>query len=500
MRMSYEANQGVVGGKQLQIENASRAVNAFDDTRAEWDAEMGQLVHERDQLKDELLKAQAEAELLKKHAEGLKTQFEHERSEWERENRQLVEEIASLQDSHVAIAEREVLVLFKVESVQDLKDQIRQKEEELDRVRTDDATVYKKLVASRKKVNRLNKLLKEMPAWIIVKSCPSTSEVLAKGGSWEIGLYPLVYRAISEYSDGKQKSILVLCTLCIQLTNPGTYGVVPGSWVKEFGLNRQLDAKAIADQINLSEDGSCFASEGLCGDVVQITGDSARFRYFTTTDDGIPIRYLHPPKYRVIGKQFKKWLHVIGATLVADWKLFWDHLRKHFWVWVEPAPSYEVAIHNRALASIKLSMGNVGPAILDNLRLVNIALSIRLRPSHGIALEYFIHALLALPWAFEAFHILWSVGAVTVYTFGHIPLDMLCDPTSYICVPNSTQVKLSSYWAKSKLWSCDHSYSVLSGVDPLLDEDDESCPRKAHEWQNMPLLKAKQSSWLQWKP
>ncbi|KAL3679722.1 hypothetical protein R1sor_022678 [Riccia sorocarpa] len=155
MQMSYEANEGVVGGKQLQIKNASRAVNAFDDTRAEWDAERGQLVRERDQLKDELLKAQAEAKLLKKHAEDLKTQFEHERSEWERENRQLVEEIASLQDSQVAIAEREDQVqrqleefrkrleakdkvqqqaVEQVESVQDLKDHIRQKEEEIDRV------------------------------------------------------------------------------------------------------------------------------------------------------------------------------------------------------------------------------------------------------------------------------------------------------------------------------------------------------------------------------
>ncbi|KAL3681542.1 hypothetical protein R1sor_024498 [Riccia sorocarpa] len=56
----------------LLLEDGKQKRNTFDDTRARWDAEKGSLVREREELKRELQKVQAEAEAANKESEGLR--------------------------------------------------------------------------------------------------------------------------------------------------------------------------------------------------------------------------------------------------------------------------------------------------------------------------------------------------------------------------------------------------------------------------------------------
>ncbi|KAL2629357.1 hypothetical protein R1flu_014043 [Riccia fluitans] len=83
MQMSYlhKKSQMGEGGSRLAIEAvASTAV--FEDSRAKWDVEKGEFIQERELLKEELQKAQAEAASAQSERDRLKAELK----EWENSN------------------------------------------------------------------------------------------------------------------------------------------------------------------------------------------------------------------------------------------------------------------------------------------------------------------------------------------------------------------------------------------------------------------------------
>ncbi|KAL2632080.1 hypothetical protein R1flu_016766 [Riccia fluitans] len=87
--VDFVAKQATTRHEPLLLE----ARNAFTNTRAEWDSEKGELVHEREALKEELNKAKemaAEAEqrteAVRLEKEALQQQYAKDKAEWERKN------------------------------------------------------------------------------------------------------------------------------------------------------------------------------------------------------------------------------------------------------------------------------------------------------------------------------------------------------------------------------------------------------------------------------
>ncbi|KAL2644460.1 hypothetical protein R1flu_012047 [Riccia fluitans] len=84
--------------------------NAFGDTQAQWDAKRCKLVCERDQLKEDLLKAQdvlADAaqreEALRVEHERLQEEYSQEKAAWENKNKKLEEEAQQLHEEEKRI-------------------------------------------------------------------------------------------------------------------------------------------------------------------------------------------------------------------------------------------------------------------------------------------------------------------------------------------------------------------------------------------------------------
>ncbi|KAL2633335.1 hypothetical protein R1flu_004814 [Riccia fluitans] len=90
------------------------ARNAFTNTRAEWDSEKGELVHEREALNEELNKAKEMAakveqrtKVVRLEKEALQQQYAKDKAEWERKNTQLIEEVGQLHEEKKRNATRE---------------------------------------------------------------------------------------------------------------------------------------------------------------------------------------------------------------------------------------------------------------------------------------------------------------------------------------------------------------------------------------------------------
>ncbi|KAL2654191.1 hypothetical protein R1flu_022319 [Riccia fluitans] len=84
--------------------------NAFGDTQAQWDAERCELVCERDQLKEDLHKAQGvladaaqQEEALQVEHERLQEEYSQEKAAWENKNRKLEEEAQQLHEEQKRI-------------------------------------------------------------------------------------------------------------------------------------------------------------------------------------------------------------------------------------------------------------------------------------------------------------------------------------------------------------------------------------------------------------
>ncbi|KAL2653575.1 hypothetical protein R1flu_021703 [Riccia fluitans] len=97
----FLAKQAIARHEPLLLE----ARNAFTNTRAEWDNEKGELVREREALKEELNKAkemveegEQRTEAVRLEKEALQQQYTKEKAEWETKNTQLIEEIGHLHE------------------------------------------------------------------------------------------------------------------------------------------------------------------------------------------------------------------------------------------------------------------------------------------------------------------------------------------------------------------------------------------------------------------
>ncbi|KAL2621083.1 hypothetical protein R1flu_001288 [Riccia fluitans] len=89
VRVDFLAKQAIARHEPLLLE----ARNAFTNTRAKWDSEKGELVHEREALKEELNKAkemvveaEKRTEVVRLEKEALQQQYTKERAEWETKN------------------------------------------------------------------------------------------------------------------------------------------------------------------------------------------------------------------------------------------------------------------------------------------------------------------------------------------------------------------------------------------------------------------------------
>ncbi|KAL2623739.1 hypothetical protein R1flu_007984 [Riccia fluitans] len=97
----FLAKQATTRHEPLLLE----ARNAFTNTKTEWDNEKGELVCEREALKEELNKAKemaVEAEqgtkVVRLEKEALQQQYTKDKAEWETKNTQLIEEVGQLHE------------------------------------------------------------------------------------------------------------------------------------------------------------------------------------------------------------------------------------------------------------------------------------------------------------------------------------------------------------------------------------------------------------------
>ncbi|KAL2633597.1 hypothetical protein R1flu_005076 [Riccia fluitans] len=112
--IDFLAKQAITRHEPLLLE----ARNAFTNTKAEWDNEKGELVREREALKEELNKAKEMAtkgeqrtEAVRLEKEALQQQYAKDKVEWERKNTQLIEEVGHLHEEKKRNAAREVQVM-----------------------------------------------------------------------------------------------------------------------------------------------------------------------------------------------------------------------------------------------------------------------------------------------------------------------------------------------------------------------------------------------------
>ncbi|KAL3698576.1 hypothetical protein R1sor_012652 [Riccia sorocarpa] len=114
VRNEFMAKQGAASGKEpLYLE----AKNAFSDTKAEWDNEKCELVWQREELKEELakaqeLKAQVERreETIRLEKKALEVEYSKEKADWESKNQKLVDEVSQLHKDMKKVSTKEELV------------------------------------------------------------------------------------------------------------------------------------------------------------------------------------------------------------------------------------------------------------------------------------------------------------------------------------------------------------------------------------------------------
>ncbi|KAL3700679.1 hypothetical protein R1sor_018701 [Riccia sorocarpa] len=110
VRNEFMAKQAAEGKEPLYLE----AKNAFSDTKAEWDNEKCELVRQREELKEELakaqeLKAQAERreETIRLEKEALEVEYSKEKADWESKNQKLVDEVSQLHEDMKKVSTKE---------------------------------------------------------------------------------------------------------------------------------------------------------------------------------------------------------------------------------------------------------------------------------------------------------------------------------------------------------------------------------------------------------
>ncbi|KAL3690854.1 hypothetical protein R1sor_004505 [Riccia sorocarpa] len=283
---------------------------------AEWDSEKGELVRQRDALKEELEKAEQKAleakereEAVRKEKEALQRDYTNEKAEWEAKNSQLIQEIGQLHEE-------------------------------------------KKLNSS-----------KEEP------QARKTLELMNSGKKWHISCYPQLFNA-SDYTQWKSPVLPVICCFCRDLIYPGTdlripscahnyhvscvcscFGLnyhvcweescretIPLAWV-EFCLDREVDLKSLKERYYCSLDVRSMPPSQYADmeDSWEITGVPAmhalKKEYLQELSDGLSrktvgairglksARRVHyfRPTHTVPGAQFRLWSPVNIGVQVVDW-------------------------------------------------------------------------------------------------------------------------------------------------------------------------------------
>ncbi|KAL3686224.1 hypothetical protein R1sor_004246 [Riccia sorocarpa] len=113
VRNEFMAKQAAEGKEPLYLE----AKNAVSDTKTEWDNEKCELVRQREELKEELTKAQELAAFAEKREQtirlekdALQKEYSKEKADWESKNHKLVEEVTQLHEDMKKVSTKEELV------------------------------------------------------------------------------------------------------------------------------------------------------------------------------------------------------------------------------------------------------------------------------------------------------------------------------------------------------------------------------------------------------
>ncbi|KAL3687334.1 hypothetical protein R1sor_013643 [Riccia sorocarpa] len=123
VRADFMAKEAASRGNPLLLESR----NAFTDTRAEWDSEKGELVRQRDALKEELEKAEQKAleakereEAVRKEKEALQRDYTNEKAEWEAKNSQLIAEVGQLHEEKKLNSSKEETVQTQLTQLREM--------------------------------------------------------------------------------------------------------------------------------------------------------------------------------------------------------------------------------------------------------------------------------------------------------------------------------------------------------------------------------------------
>ncbi|KAL3685597.1 hypothetical protein R1sor_003619 [Riccia sorocarpa] len=343
VRNEFMAKQAAQSKEPLYLE----AKNAFSDTKAEWDNEKCELVRQREELKEELAKAQEQAALAARREEticlekdALQKEYSRDKADWESKNHKLAEEVNQLHDDMKRVSTKEELVQAELSEIRSqmevfakntgeatgLKLELEAKEEELRKLQEADKKIRQRLKTAKKKGKELEGELKKMPAGVLVKPESRVMELLKSGKKWQLSCYPKVFDA-KDLTEWKGSVVPVPCTFYKGLIAPGTdlriptcghsyhiscvcssFGLnhlacwaescsqtLPTPWIHELCLDRQVDFEAFKERYMCSWDMRSFPPN------VEI---------FATEQD-----MLHITGVPQIRAQCTKWLRELGKAL-----------------------------------------------------------------------------------------------------------------------------------------------------------------------------------------
>ncbi|KAL3681194.1 hypothetical protein R1sor_024150 [Riccia sorocarpa] len=198
VRNEFMAKQAAEGKEPLYLE----AKNAFSDTKAEWDNEKCELVRQREELKEELAKAQELAALaarreqtIRLEKDALQKEYSKEKADWESKNHKLVEEVTHLHEDMKKVSTKEERVQAELSEIRSqmevfakntgeatcLKLELEAKEEELRKLQEAHKKIRQRLKTAKKKGKELEGELKKMPAGVLVKPESMVMELLKSG-------------------------------------------------------------------------------------------------------------------------------------------------------------------------------------------------------------------------------------------------------------------------------------------------------------------------------
>ncbi|KAL3695318.1 hypothetical protein R1sor_009394 [Riccia sorocarpa] len=264
----------------------------------------------REELKEELAKAQEQAALAARREEtirlekdALQKEYSRDKADWESKNHKLAEEVNQLHEDMKRVSTKEELVRAELSEIRSqmevsakntgeatgLKLELEAKEEELRKLHEADKKIRQRLKTAKKKGKELEGELKKMPAGVLVKLESRVMELLKSGKKWKLSCYPKVFDA-KDLTEWKGSVVPVPCTFCKGLIAPGTdlriptcghsyhiscvcssFGLnhlacwaescsqtLPTPWIHEFCLDRQVDLEALKERYMCSWDMRSF--------------------------------------------------------------------------------------------------------------------------------------------------------------------------------------------------------------------------------------------------